>query len=295
MLKQCHSSETSNEGVAMQTDRGRLRVRILGPFASYRGQQDVTPRGPKQRQILAVLALNAGRVVTTSLLAEELWRDHQPRHVASALQTHMLHLRNRLANGEPGDPERTEVIRTTFSGYLLDPMSAKTDVGEFDGLARAGRAAAEAGDRRSASDLLAAALAVWCGPALADVRLGPVLELEAASLEGTRLGVLERRIETDLTLSRHTDIIGELTLLTARYPMNENFCALLMTALYRCGHVDLALAAFRRIRAALASELGVDPGSRLQRLHQAVLSGDAALQPTAASDAPASGSVAPHH
>jgi len=263
----------------MQTDRG-MGVRILGPFASYLDHRDTTPSGPKQRQILAVLTLNAGRVVTMSALAEELWPHRPPRNVASALQTHVLHLRNRLASETPGALHRTEVIRTMFGGYLLDPSSCQTDVEEFERLARAGRAAAEAGDHRSASGLLTAALAVWRGPALADVRLGPVLEVEAASLEGTRLGVLERRLEADLVLGRHTDIVGELTLLTARHPMNENFCALLITALYRCGHVDLALAAFRRIRAVLAAELGVDPGPRLQRLHQTVLSGEAALEPT---------------
>jgi DNA-binding SARP family transcriptional activator len=280
MLRPWHTSGTSDEDAAMQTDRGRMGVRILGPFASYQDHRDTTPTGPKQRQILAVLTLNAGRVVTMSALAEELWDDHPPQNVASALQTLVLHLRNRLASETPGAPHRTEVIRTMFGGYLLDPSSCQTDIEEFERLARAGRAAAEAGDHRSASGQLTAALAVWRGPALADVRLGPVLEVEAASLEGTRLGVLERRLEADLVLGRHTDIVGELTLLTARHPMNENFCALLITALYRCGYVDLALAAFRRIRAVLAAELGVDPGPRLQRLHQTVLSGEAALEPT---------------
>jgi len=119
---------------------------------------------------------------------------------------------------------------------------------------------------------------LWRGPALVDVPVGRVLELEAASLEETRLGVLERRIEADLALRRHADMLGELTLLVARNPMNENFCALLMTALYRSGHVGRALEAFQRLRAVLRDELGVEPCPRVQRLQQAVLSGDPALE-----------------
>ena len=97
---------------------------------------------------LAVLTLNAGRVVTMSALAEELWGDRLPQNVASALQTHVLHLRNRLASETPGAPHRTEVIRTMFGGYLLDPSSCQVDVEEFERLARAGRAAAEKLDPR---------------------------------------------------------------------------------------------------------------------------------------------------
>jgi DNA-binding SARP family transcriptional activator len=110
-----------------------------------------------------------------------------------------------------------------------------------------------------------------------DVHLGRILELEATSLEETRLGVLERRIEADLALGRHTDLLGELTLLAASNPMNENFCALLMTALYRSGHVARALEAFRRLQAVLREELGIEPCPRLRRLQHAVLSGDRAL------------------
>jgi DNA-binding SARP family transcriptional activator len=151
-------------------------------------------------------------------------------------------------------------------------------VDEFGHLSAAGRAAAERGDHLAASEQLGRALMLWRGPALVDVRLGRVLELEATSLEETRLGVLERRIEADLALGRHADLLGELTLLTARNPMNENFCALLMTALYRSGHVGRALEAYQRVRAVLRDELGVEPCPWLRRLQQAILSGDPALE-----------------
>jgi DNA-binding SARP family transcriptional activator len=99
-----------------------------------------------------------------------------------------------------------------------------------------------------------------------------------ASLEETRLGVLERRIEADLALGRHADLLGELTLTAARNPMNENLCTFLMIALYRSGHVGRSLQAFRRLRLVLQDELGVEPCARMQRLQMAILSGDPALE-----------------
>ena len=263
----------------MQGNPERISVQLLGPFAVSPSRWALTPSAAKQRQILALLALNAGRVVTVSTLTEELWGDTPPRSAATTLQTYVLHLRNRLAAAGPGGREAREFLGTKHSGYLLDARSCTTDVEEFERLARLGRQAAETGDQRAASDLLDRALALWRGPALVDVPAGRVLELEAASLEATRLGVLQRRIEADLGLRRHADLVGELTLLTARNPMNENFCGLLMTAHYGSGHADLALAAFRRLRSALSIELGLEPCPRIQQLHQAILSGDPALEP----------------
>jgi DNA-binding SARP family transcriptional activator len=264
----------------MPASPGPISVQLLGSFAVSLGPWTVTPSAAKQRQILALLALNAGRVVTVSTLAEELWGDAPPRSSATTLQTYVLHLRNRLAEAGPGGRETREFLSTRHSGYLLEARSCETDVEEFERLARLGRPAAEAGDQQAASDLLGRALALWRGPALVDVPVGRVLELEAAALEATRLGVLERRIEADLALRRHADLVGELTLLVAKNPMNENFCGLLMTALYRSGHVGRALEAFRRLRTVLNNELGLEPCPRLQQLHQALLSGDPALEAT---------------
>jgi SARP family transcriptional regulator, regulator of embCAB operon len=262
----------------MQVIPGRISVQVLGPFTASLGRRTVTPSAAKQRQILALLALDAGRVVTVSTLTEELWGDAPPRSSATTLQTYVLHLRNRLAEVGSGGRETRDFLSTRHSGYLLEARSCETDAEEFQRLARLGRQAAEASDQRAASDLLGRALALWRGPVLVDVPVGRVLELEAASLEATRLAVLERRIEADLALRRHADLVGELTLLVARNPMNENFCGLLMTALYRSGHAGRALEAFRRLRTVLSNELGIEPCPRLQQLHQAVLSGDPALE-----------------
>lgn len=255
-----------------------LNVGLLGPLSLRFHDASVTPSAPKQRQVLSLLALNAGRVVTVPTLVEELWGDFPPRSYATTLQTYILQLRNALAGAPSAAPYARQMLSTRHFGYVLEEDACQTDVEVFDGLVRAGRAAFEAGDNYLASDELGHALQLWRGPALVDVRLGRVLEIEAASLEERRFGAFERRIEADLALGRHADLLGELTLAAAKNPMNENICAFLMTALYRTGHVGRSLEAFRRLRSVLHAELGVEPCPRLQRLQTAILSGDPALE-----------------
>jgi DNA-binding SARP family transcriptional activator len=265
-------------GNEMNTESGQLTIGLLGPLSARRNGESVAPSAAKQRQVLALLALNAGRVVTVSTLIEELWGDNRPRSYSTTLQTYILQLRNAVAAAAPNDSAARRALGTRHCGYLLEEGSCQTDVEEFTRLARSGRAAAERGDARAASELLDRALKLWRGPALVDVRMGRVLELEVTSLEETRLGALERRIEADLALGRHADLLGELTLAAARSPMNENLCAFLMIALYRSGHVGRSLEAFHRLRSVLHEELGVEPCPRLQRLQMAILSGDPALE-----------------
>ena len=263
----------------MNRDSETLSIGLLGPLSLCLNQRPVTPSAPKQRQVLALLALNAGQVVTVSTLVEELWQDSPPRSYATTLQTYILQLRNTLA---PccGTMGARQILSTQHLGYVLDSEACQTDVELFDRRVRAGRVAYEAGQYHLASEDLGRALQLWRGPALVDVRMGSVLEIEAASMEERRLGVLERRIEADLAVGRHTDLLGELTLTAARNPMNENLCAYLMTALYRAGHVGRSLQAFHRLRSVLNHELGVEPCPRLQRLQAAILSGDPALEAT---------------
>ena len=261
----------------MNEKSGKMVFRLLGPLSIGLNGASVTPSATKQRQIIVLLALNAGHVVTVPTLVQELWGDSPPRSSATTLQSYILQLRNRLSAVAAQDSDVRTMISTRHGGYMLEAQACQSDVTEFMSLAQAGRTAAEAGDDLTASDLLGRALALWRGSALADMRLGPVLELDAASLETARLGVLERRITVDLALGRHTDLLGELTLLAAKNPMNENFCGLFMTALYRSGHVGRALEVFQRVRTVLTEELGVEPCPRLQRLQQRILSGDPAL------------------
>lgn len=265
----------SNEGYGThdrdRTDSDKISVQVLGSLSASLGQRIVTPTAGKQRQVLALLALRARQVVTTSTLAEELWGSRPPPSFSITLQTYIFQLRRRLAGALPKGQDPKRFLSTRHSGYLLE---CQTDVEEFKRLAQAGREAAETGQPRTASELLRDALTLWRGPALADVRLGAVLEVEAAALAQVRLGTIETRIECDLVMGRHNAIIGELISLVAEHPLNENFSGLLMRAYYHSGYTSPALDEFRRLRNALNHELGLEPGPRLQRIHQSILSGD---------------------
>ncbi|MFF8828557.1 BTAD domain-containing putative transcriptional regulator [Streptomyces sp. NPDC015131] len=256
-----------------------MEINVLGPLTAIEHGISVVPTAGKPRQILALLALQADRVVTVPTLMEEIWGEDIPRSAATTLQTYILQLRRKIAAALDGDPLRRakDVLVTQHGGYLLQVQPGRVDAQEFGRLAAAGRDAHEAGDHRAASRLLGRALDMWHGPALVDVRVGSVLELEVLGLEEDRMAALERRIDADLHLGRHTEIVPELRVLVAKHPMHENFCAQLMTALHRSGSSWRALESYQRLRTTLIDELGLEPSPRLQRLHQAVLSSDPGL------------------
>lgn len=258
-----------------------MDVKVLGPLTAYERGVSVVPTAAKPRQILALLALQADRVVTVPTLMEEIWGEAVPRSAATTLQTYILQLRRRIATALEDDPTREakDVLVTQHGGYMLQIQPGQLDVQEFEQLAESGRDACEAGDDRAASALLRRALSLWQGPALVDVRVGPVLELEVLRMEEDRMACLERRIGADLRLGRHTELVPELRVLTARNPMHENFCAQLMIALHRSGNAWRALEAYRRLRAALVDELGLEPSAKLQQLQQAIIAGDADPMP----------------
>jgi DNA-binding SARP family transcriptional activator len=255
-----------------------MEIKVLGPLTAVERGVSIVPSAAKPRQILALLALQADHVVTVPTLMEEIWGMDVPRSAATTLQTYILQLRRRIALALEGDPERhaKDVLATQHGGYLLQVQPGQIDVQEFEQLTASGRAAYETGDYRAASDLLGGALALWQGPALVDVRVGGVLELEVLRMDEGRMAALERRIDADLRLGRHTEVVPELRVLTARHPMHENFCAQLMLATHRSGAAWRALEAYQRLRSTLVSELGLEPSPKLQRLHHAVLSGDPA-------------------
>lgn len=254
----------------MRPDYGSIHVQLLGPLCARFCDEAVTPTADKQRQVLALLALHARQVVSTDMLVEELWAGRPPRSFAATLQTYVCQLRRRLAAALPPGRDIGQLLSTRHSGYLLD---CRTDIDEIQQLAAAGRSAAEDGNHRCASDLLGRALALWHGHALADVPQGPVCEIEAMALAQTKLSLLERRVESDLAMHRYSDVLGELTWLSASHPTNENFCRLLMISLYHSGYTARALEAFLLIRGTLRRELGVEPGPSLQALQQFILSG----------------------
>ncbi|MET9324309.1 AfsR/SARP family transcriptional regulator [Streptomyces sp. NPDC003038] len=256
-----------------------MRIQVLGPLSAEVNGGSIVPTAGKPRQVLSLLALYPGRVLPVPTLMEEIWGTQPPQSALTTLQTYILQLRRRLGTamgpGAPGGAK--EVLATRHGGYLLQIPPDRVDVHDYERLVREGQAAFESGDSRLCAARLRAALDLWRGPALVDVRVGPILDIEVMRLQESRLGTVERRIDADLRLGRHTELIAELTELTARHPQHEGLHAQVMVALYRSGRQATALDVYRRLRARLIEDLGVEPSPQLQRLHQAMLAVDPQL------------------
>ncbi|MFJ4783542.1 BTAD domain-containing putative transcriptional regulator [Streptomyces sp. NPDC088794] len=257
-----------------------MNITLLGRLGAVLNGASVVPSAAKPRQILALLALRPGRVVTVPTLMEEIWGEDIPRSAATTLQTYILQLRRKMAAALGDEPARQpkDILVTQHGGYLLEVQAGHIDAQEFERLCASGGDAHEAGDYRTAAALLRAGLDLWQEPALVDVRVGSVLELETLRLDERRMSALERRVEADLCLGRYAEIVPELRVLVAKHPMHENFCAYLMTALYRSNKAWRALEAYQRLRGSLVEELGLEPSPPLQRLHQSILSMDPEAQ-----------------
>ncbi|MDG4772647.1 AfsR/SARP family transcriptional regulator [Solwaraspora sp. WMMD792] len=256
-----------------------MRINLLGPLQATIDQTSIVPSAAKPCQILALLALNGDRLVTKSAIFEELWENNPPHSATTTLHTYIHQLRRQISRAMAGDPsgDSRDVLVTERGGYSLRMSGGLTDVQEFQRLGRAGSAAFERRDYHAASSRLGDALALWRAPMLSDIQFGPQLAMHALSLGDLRLAALDRRIEADLQLGRHLEVLGELRALTAQHPLNESFAAHYMTALYLSGDVGTALGEFRRIRTLLVAELGVEPARRLHELQQVILSGGVPL------------------
>ncbi|MEU8137739.1 AfsR/SARP family transcriptional regulator [Streptodolium elevatio] len=268
-----------------------MRFAILGPLRMTGVGAPTVPKAPKQRQLLALLLLNANQVVPVGVCIKELWDDQPPDSALSTLQTYVLHLRRVLC----GVPEigtmraAKQVLATAERGYRFSVPDGSLDLHLFDEGVRKARDALADGDDARGSALLARALDMWEGRALTGVQAGPVLRAHAAMLEEYRLSVQETRIEADLRLARHHELIGELSALATRHPTNENVRAQLMLALYRSGRQAHAVEAYQRLRRTLSADLGLDPSPRMRRFLQAMLENHPSLNSPAAAGAGAAG------
>jgi tetratricopeptide (TPR) repeat protein len=164
-----------------------------------------------------------------------------------------------------------------MGGYVLTLPAAALDSHEFEQLAEQGRVQLDAGRYEEAAETLRAALQLWRGPVFSDIGVGPILQVTAVRLDEARKSSLEQRIEAEIALGRHHELISELTGLVTQQPTHEGFQSKLILTLYRAGRRSDALQVYQRARAALTSELGLEPSPELQRLHRAVLLADASL------------------
>lgn len=252
-------------------DNDSMTMGVLGPLMMRVSDRDCVPKARKPRQLLAFLMVNAGLVVRASDCVVELWDTQQPKSAATTLQTYVLHLRSALGEVSVESDDRTLVTLNHCYQLAVDPLDV--DCFRFEDLARRGGDLAGAGDHAGASAMFAEALALWRGPAFADVRPGPLSQPYVTELEETRRYVLERRIDADLRLHRHRDLLDELDSLTKEQPTNENLHAQFMVALYRSDMRAQAQAQFRKLCRTLEENFGFEPGSRLKRLYEAVSSG----------------------
>jgi DNA-binding SARP family transcriptional activator len=242
-----------------------VEFRILGPLEVVEAGRPLTLGGPRQRALLAILLTRANDVVSNDRLIDELWGARPPRTAANALQYHVSQLRKMLG---PND-----AIVTRDPGYLIRVAPHELDLLRFEQLVeQARRAPAD-----QAARLLHDALNLWRGPALADLMSEPFAQAEILRLEELRLAALELRIETDLALGRHRELVGELEVLVHEHPLRERPRAQLMLALYRSGRQAEALDLYREGRRLLVDELGIEPGLELQELEKAILGHDPEL------------------
>jgi YVTN family beta-propeller protein len=241
-----------------------LEFRILGPLEVEAGGRLVALGATKQRALLALLLLEANHVVSRDRLIDALWGEHHPETAPNALQGYISGLRKTLG---------ADRIETRSPGYLLHATPDDLDLSRFERL----RVQARDLEPPAAAQLLREALALWRGAPLADLDAAPFARVERLRLDELRLSVIEQRIEADLALGEHAELVPELETLVREHPLREPLRGQLMLALYRSGRQAEALEVYRQGRRLLSDELGLEPGEALKGLERAILEHDPAL------------------
>jgi DNA-binding SARP family transcriptional activator/pimeloyl-ACP methyl ester carboxylesterase len=244
----------------------QVAVRVLGPLQAVINGVDVTPAAPKERALLALLAINRGVVVGADRLMEELWPALAVDRARRVLQVRVAALRKLL-----GTADAAALLELVPPGYRLDIADEDVDEHRFMTLVARARDELGAEDPAAAASTLREALGLWRGEPLADVQTCVSLEAAAARLAEARASALEDRIDADLACGRHQAVACELDALVVTDPLRERLWAQRILALYRCGRPAEAVRACTEIRERLADELGVDPGPALRSLATAVL------------------------
>jgi DNA-binding SARP family transcriptional activator len=241
-----------------------MEFRLLGPLEVAGTDGALELGGAKQRALLAMLLLHAGEVVSTDRLIDTLWGATPPLRAGKSIQVYVSRLRKTLADDR---------LVTRTPGYVLYVEPEELDLARFEQLVADAR---EAPPELAASSL-SEALSLWRGPPLADLAYEQFAQPEIARLEEMRLAAMEQRIEADLALGRHTDLIAELETLVGHHAFRERFRHQLMLALYRSDRQADALDAYQRARRELAEGLGLEPSESLKRLEAAILRQDPEL------------------
>ncbi|GGP95377.1 AfsR/SARP family transcriptional regulator [Streptosporangium pseudovulgare] len=261
------------------------KVRVLGPVDAMVDGTALEITGRRQRVVLALLALNAGRVVPLDLMIDAVWGERPPASARNQIAICVTRLRRVLhGSGE-------QLVAAVPPGYQLRPEAVTVDLNTAEELVRAGRAAAEGNDPATAAERLRSALELWRGETLSGLD-SDIMSAEAARLEEWRLGVIEEYLDLRLAHGLGGEVITELTDLVGRHPFRERLRATLMRALCAAGRQAQAMEVYHRGRALLADELGVDPGHELRSTYDAILRGRLGTGPSSPPRPPAAGAVA---
>ncbi len=246
---------------------------LLGPLEARQDGRPLRLGSLKHRVLLAKLLLRPNQALSTDELIDAVWGEAPPTTVRQSLQNHVAALRRVLGS---------DLLVTKDPGYMIEVSPDQLDLDEFQRLTMEGRQALAEADPERAARLLREALRLWRGPALADIRAASDQEADAwpelVGVDELRLAAFEARIEADLALGRHREVVGELERFIRSHPLRENLHGQLMLALYRSGRQADALGAYRGARRTLINELGIEPSVGLQRLEQAILAQDPALE-----------------
>jgi DNA-binding SARP family transcriptional activator len=251
---------------------------ILGPLEARRDGAELRLGGRNQRAVLALLLLHANRVVSIERLAEELYGETTPVSAVTQVHRQVSELRRILdAPGAGTEAAAGSVIETRPPGYAIRVGAGELDLHRFEARAQDAARATEAGDPAAAAAALREGLGLWRGPALADLAGETFAQGAIARMEELRIAAVESRIEAELALGRHGELVAELTGLAAQHPLRERLRGLLMVALYRSGRQVEALEVFRATRDELVQAFGVEPGPDLRGLQAAILLQDPEL------------------
>lgn len=244
-----------------------VRIGVLGPLQVSSAARVLTITATKDRLLLAELLVHANRLVSTEHLADALWRDDAPANPANAVQVRVSRLRSLLRRGT-AEARFEDAVVTRPGGYLLDLADVTVDSLDFMDLVRQARRTTDHSDR---SALLGRANDLWRGPAFGDLHGSVCIAGELLRLEETRLATLEELHASELALGRHLEVIPDLASMVESYPLRERPRVQLMLALYRAGRTAEALGLYQDARDLLGNSLGLDPGSELRRMQEAIL------------------------
>lgn len=265
-----------------------MDYRILGPPEVLAGDRPVDLGGQKQRAVLAILLLHANEPVSVDSLVDGVWGERPPATAVKTTQGYIARLRRALEQGEPKtEGSSNGMLITRGHGYLLRVEPGELDIDRFRALVEQGRRALAAAEAAQAAGALRAGLELWRGPALADFTYEPFAQAAIALAEELHLGAIEERVEADLALGRHRELVGELQALVEQHPLRERLRGQLMLALYRCGRQAEALQAFQEYRRTLSERVGLDPSPALRQLEESILKRDPSLEPRSGNGAPA--------